>query len=1268
MKRSKCFILVLIFVILSVILSSCKKSDSQLYEEKEKTAEALMLQHRYAEAAEEMEELAGFQKADLFAGYCRGLEAGEKGEFDTAAGLFRKLGEYRDSSKMCVYYTARAHETKAEEGGPDQAEQYLTAAKTYKEVESFRDSKERSEKCYQAVYTIAQEFAEQKQYEQAEKVYIQLEKYLDSASLAQKAKADALYEAGDLAAADEIYNKLDKQYQTYANDYQEKYEKASELKTQKQYDEARELFLILGEYKDSPKQIQDCFYLEATDLLDEKKYDEAATLFSELDYKDSSALALECSYRKAMDLAADRKYDDAAQILTSLNYYKDSKEQLERLKADELFDNGDLAGAWLIYNELDKSCRTHQKEYDEYFETAEKLREEGSYDDARKIYSILGTYGGADELATQCLLDKAEQYEKENYYTEALAVYESIQDQDRIDACHYQYGIYLQNNNRYKAAALQFSQCPDYMDSSEQFYQTGILAYQSGDLKEALDILREDNTHEESAKIIYEIAAAASQRQEYELAISAYDCINNYRDARQERIRNYMLWADQLFEQGEYDQYIQTISALGDSDNTRGMIQKAQYAKAKKLMESGAYEKAKAELQKLDGYEDCASLLKDCEYELASKMYVQGEYQEALASFEREQMTGYRDADTMITDCRYQIGRINEASTDYQGAAELYEMCGDYLDSRERWLECCYRQAVMFKNKEDYSEAVQWFVKARRHINTIGQVEEIIALCDRGGNNQEAEYTRQMSFWIRAENALDNQVYGDAVSYYNRITDPSVTKDREKEALFCYGEELLDAGEYGKAAEMFADAADYPGASEKYIFSRLEEGNQALAAGDYERARACFKEAGNEDKMIEAWKSEAEKHLTAGNYEQARACFKEAGNEDKIVEAWNTEAEKYLTAGNYEQARACFKEAGNEDKIVEVWNTEAEKYLTAGNYEQARACFKEAGNEEKIVSAWISEAEDKLSSGQYEEARQIYITVGMNEKIPAIWELEGEANLAAGNFVEAKDAFRTAGNQSKYEDTVLEEAKAFITAEDYGSAYELLTEIQERDDVQEILRKEQAFISYRINPGDVIVLGTYEQDNNEEDGSEPIEWIVLAADDAYHALVISKFGLDCRPYNLKNAHVTWQTCTLRAWLNHDFYEIAFDKDEQAAILTKEVDNSLRQGNSAWGISGGENTSDNVFLLSYQEVETYLTETQNRMCIPTDYAIARNVYTKNAGNQEPQLYCWWWLRSPGSSSTRAARIGTNGSRAEDDVKQGNVCVRPVLWVDLRAISF
>ena len=144
MKRLKRIIQILVLITVAVCMSSCQKSSSVLYEEKEKIAEVLMLQHKYIEAAEEMEELGDYEKAVKFAGYCRGLDAGEKGEFDNAAKFFQPLGEYRDSGKMFVYYTARACESKATEIGSDQIEQYLIAAETYKEAGSFRDSKERN--------------------------------------------------------------------------------------------------------------------------------------------------------------------------------------------------------------------------------------------------------------------------------------------------------------------------------------------------------------------------------------------------------------------------------------------------------------------------------------------------------------------------------------------------------------------------------------------------------------------------------------------------------------------------------------------------------------------------------------------------------------------------------------------------------------------------------------------------------------------------------------------------------------------------------------------------------------------------------------------------------------------------------------------------------------------------------------------------------------------------------------------------------------------
>ena len=87
-----------------------------------------------------------------------------------------------------------------------------------------------------------------------------------------------------------------------------------------------------------------------------------------------------------------------------------------------------------------------------------------------------------------------------------------------------------------------------------------------------------------------------------------------------------------------------------------------------------------------------------------------------------------------------------------------------------------------------------------------------------------------------------------------------------------------------------------------------------------------------------------------------------------------------------------------------------------------------------------------------------------------------------------------------------------------------------------------------VKRDDVIVFGRYEQDNDLGNGPEPIEWIVLDTQDG-KALLLSKYGLDAVPYNDDNNSAgTWETCTLRTWLNDTFLNAAFTQEEVEASL------------------------------------------------------------------------------------------------------------------------
>ncbi len=223
----------------------------------------------------------------------------------------------------------------------------------------------------------------------------------------------------------------------------------------------------------------------------------------------------------------------------------------------------------------------------------------------------------------------------------------------------------------------------------------------------------------------------------------------------------------------------------------------------------------------------------------------------------------------------------------------------------------------------------------------------------------------------------------------------------------------------------------------------------------------------------------------------------------------------------------------------------------------------------------------------------------------------------------------------------------------------------------------------RYAVGKYVTYGRYPQTAAGNDQT-PIEWLVLARD-GNKALLLSRYGLDAKPYNTEKTDATWERCTLRGWLNQEFLNKAFSSTEQKAILTTNVDNSRSQGYSEWSTSGGNNTQDKIFLLSYAEAHQYFavehysyykdstgkynyTNVTSRVS-PTAYAIRNGAYTRSKyQTAEGEPAGRWWLRSPGSIQDAAAYVYAGGSLYDDYVYSGSGCVRPALWINLESGIF
>ena len=195
-------------------------------------------------------------------------------------------------------------------------------------------------------------------------------------------------------------------------------------------------------------------------------------------------------------------------------------------------------------------------------------------------------------------------------------------------------------------------------------------------------------------------------------------------------------------------------------------------------------------------------------------------------------------------------------------------------------------------------------------------------------------------------------------------------------------------------------------------------------------------------------------------------------------------------------------------------------------------------------------------------------------------------------------------------------------------------------------------------PGSIVRFGRFEQDNSPANGPEEIEWQVLDVLDG-KSLLISVYALETRPFNETYGEITWEDCTLRAWLNGPFYADAFTEDEKKAIVLHHTENGPETYSSKYAATGGNDTDDYVFLLSYADAAAYFESDRARQCSPTPYALARGAHNVRHGGK---LCSLWWFRSPGNEQYRVSCSYSGGALNYTYASKKIATVRPVILVD------
>lgn len=220
---------------------------------------------------------------------------------------------------------------------------------------------------------------------------------------------------------------------------------------------------------------------------------------------------------------------------------------------------------------------------------------------------------------------------------------------------------------------------------------------------------------------------------------------------------------------------------------------------------------------------------------------------------------------------------------------------------------------------------------------------------------------------------------------------------------------------------------------------------------------------------------------------------------------------------------------------------------------------------------------------------------------------------------------------------------------------------------------------------DNIYFGTYYQSNDST--KEPVKWRVLSSGNQ-QLFLLSDQNLDVFQYHTEQENVTWETSTMRSWLNgydaskntggsngidytgDNFLDNAFSAKEQAAIAVTDVVNGP---NPDYDTGGGNDTTDRIFLLSLTETETY-----NSTYFPrgTNLLSTNTAYVAGGGKLDSGMHGvdendWWWLRSPGYDNTKAAFIEWEDSSSVADgnpVSNKTTAVRPAFNLNLSDVVF
>jgi len=229
--------------------------------------------------------------------------------------------------------------------------------------------------------------------------------------------------------------------------------------------------------------------------------------------------------------------------------------------------------------------------------------------------------------------------------------------------------------------------------------------------------------------------------------------------------------------------------------------------------------------------------------------------------------------------------------------------------------------------------------------------------------------------------------------------------------------------------------------------------------------------------------------------------------------------------------------------------------------------------------------------------------------------------MEAEKYDEATAAFTELGNyrdsREKIEaikfsllDNQYTKAEELFNNGNYSEAINIYSTLDNYKDSK--LRIEQIY--NRLGDGDIIYFGTY--------NGAPIAWIILKVE-ADKMLLITQKPIAQKPFTDEIKKVTWETSSLRTWLNNEFMQ-SFSAQQQRQILPTNLGD----------------TTDMVFLLAVSEMAE----------------LVRHDVTYKISEE-------WWTRTSTENGIMYT-TSTGWVQTEGDQVIRDKGVRPSIWISLK----